>query len=144
MKCLRYSCFPRFFVIILLLAVFFVLGSYFEATGSYTIGTVIAHGYVALTNAVVYGAVLSMTATTTLTVSAVRLPSAGFLALSGPSYTTLVNMLSASSFAVLGGDAIVNTVSAPGEGAEVPCLLKSLCSLVVFPFLIHLLLLPFA
>jgi hypothetical protein len=98
------------FIFVFLLAVFFALGSYFEATGSYTVGTVIAHGYVALTNAVVSGAVLSMTAAATLTVSAVRLPSSGVLSLSGPSYTTPVSLLRASSFAVLAASAVTNTV----------------------------------
>jgi hypothetical protein len=96
---------------IFLHAVFFIVGSYFEATGSYTIGTVIAHDYVTLTNAVVAGAVFSMTASVSLTVSSVRLPSTGVLALSGPVHMTMVDMLSAKSFAILGGSGIVNTVS---------------------------------
>ena len=72
-------------------------------------GTFIANDYVALTNAAVVGAVFSMTAAVTLTVSAVRVPSAGVRALSGPAYNTPVNMLSAGSFTVFGGVGIVNT-----------------------------------
>jgi hypothetical protein len=94
----------------LLGAVFFVLGSYFEATGSYTIGTVIAHDYVTLTNAVVVGAVFSMTASVSLTTSAVRLPSTGVLTLSGPAYSTPVALLRASSFAVLAASSFTNAV----------------------------------
>jgi hypothetical protein len=92
-------------------AVFWVLGSYFESTAAMTVGTYICSGYVALTNAIVSGAVFSMHAGTTLTVSSVRLPSANVQALSGPAYSDSVNTLSFGSFAVLGGSAIVNTVS---------------------------------
>ena len=77
---------------------------------SQSVGTFIANNYITLTNAAVSGAVLSLTATTTLTVSAVRLPSAFILTLPQSPYTTGVNMLSASSFAVLGAS-VVNTVS---------------------------------
>jgi len=88
-------------------------------------GRFIAQDYVTLTNAAVVGAVLSINAVTTLTVSAVRLPPSGSLPSSGyfPSsgylgssyntgsaYNTPVNMFSAGSFAVLGGSSIVNTV----------------------------------
>ena len=89
---------------------FWAAGSYVAlGPGSSSVGSFIAYGYVALTNAAVSGAVFSLTAGMTLTVSAVRLPSYGALALSGPAYNTPVNLLSASGFAVLGGSAVVNT-----------------------------------
>ena len=89
---------------------FWAAGSYVAlGPGSSSVGTFIAYGYVALTNAAVSGAVFSLTAGTTLTVSAVRLPSSGALTLWGPAYNIPVNLLSASGFAVLGGSAIVNT-----------------------------------
>lgn len=91
--------------------VFWCAASYIAlGPGSSSVGTFIAHDYAALTNAAVSGAVLAMTGGATLTVSAVRLPSSGALALSGPAYSTPVNMLSASSFAVLSATAITNTV----------------------------------
>jgi len=62
-----------------------------------------------LTNAIVVGAVFSMAGSTTVAVSSVRLPSAGVLVPSGPAYYSTVNMLSAGSFAVFAGVAIVNT-----------------------------------
>ena len=71
----------------------------------------IAQYGVRLTSATLEGAALSMHAAATLTASSVRLPSAGFLTISGPAYDIGVNLLSASGFAVLGGSAIVNTVS---------------------------------
>ena len=67
---------------------------------SQSVGTFIANNYITLTNAAVSGAVLSLTATTTLTVSAVRLPSAGILAISGAVYNTPVSLGSAASFVV--------------------------------------------
>ena len=89
--------------------VFWALGSYFEAnSGSSSVGTVIAQSYVTLTGASMLGAVFSMNAAATLTVSSVRLPDLVPLT-SGPSYTAAVNMLSVSSFAVLAGSALVNT-----------------------------------
>jgi len=50
-----------------------------------------------------------MTGSTTVAVSSVRLPSAGVLVPSGPAYYSTVDMLSAGSFAVFAGVAIVNT-----------------------------------
>jgi hypothetical protein len=89
--------------------VFWALGAYFEANaGSSSVGTFIAQSYVALTSASVTGAVFSMHAAATLTTSSVRLPSVSTLS-SGP-YNAPVSLLSAGSFAVLGGSAIVNTV----------------------------------
>lgn len=83
----------------------------------------IAQYGVRLTSASLDGAALSMHAAAALTASSVRLPSAGSLTISGPSYNIGVNLLSASGFAVLGGSAIVNTVSslamANGSNARV-------------------------
>jgi len=88
------------------------LGAYFEAnSGSASVGTVLAQYAVTLTSASLEGAALSMHAAATLTASSVRLPSAGALTISGPAYDIAVDLLGASSFAVLGGSAIVNTVS---------------------------------
>ena len=76
------------------------------------VGTVLAYSYITMTGANVQGATISLSAAVTLTGAAVRLPSqlsSTRLALS--LYTTPVNMLSASSFAILAGSALTNTVS---------------------------------
>jgi hypothetical protein len=92
--------------------IFWALGAYFAAgPGSVSVGTFVASSYVALTSASVIGAVFSMHAAATLTTSSVRLPNIAALT-AGAAYTTSVDMMGAASFAVMGGDAIVNTVSA--------------------------------
>ena len=91
-------------------AVFWCANSYVAiGPGSASVGTFIAQDYVTLTNAAVSGAVFSMSAVTTLTVSSVQLPWTGALSLSGPGYTTPVYLGIAASFAVLAGSGITNT-----------------------------------
>ena len=62
-----------------------------------------------MTGASLIGATHSLGAAVTFTNSVVRLPSAGALSLSGPGYTTPVNLGSAASFAILAASGITNT-----------------------------------
>jgi hypothetical protein len=74
------------------------------------VGTILAQSYITMTGANVQGATISLGAAVTLTGSAVRLPS--MLSSSGPSHTTYsspVNMLSASNFAILAGSALTSS-----------------------------------
>ena len=78
------------------------------------VGTIIAYSYITMTGANVQGATISLSAAVTLTGAAVRLPfllSTTRLSLS--LHTPPVNMLSASSFAILAGSALTNTVRRP-------------------------------
>ena len=73
---------------------------------------ILAYSYITMTGASLNGAAISLHAAVTLTNSAVRLPGtrAGVTLTSGPSYSFAVDMMGASSFAVLGSTQITNTV----------------------------------
>ena len=90
--------------------IYWALGAYFEAnSGSQSYGTFLAQSYVTLTSASVTGAVFSLHAATTLTVSSVRLPGGPHFLTSRPPYNTPVDMRSTRLFAVLAGSALINS-----------------------------------
>ena len=68
-----------------------------------------AQAGVAVTTASVQGAVLSMSAGVTLTVSSIRRPSSALVLQATAPYLVPVSLLSVSPFAVLAGSALVNT-----------------------------------
>jgi len=75
--------------------IYWALGAYFEAnSGSQSYGTFLAQSYVTLTSASVTGAVFSLHAATTLTVSSVRLPGGPHFSHLRPPYNTPVDMRS--------------------------------------------------
>jgi len=77
--------------------------------GSTSVGTILAQSYVTMTGASLIGATISLSAAVTFTNSVVRRPSASTLALSGPGYTTPINLGTVASFAILAGSGITNT-----------------------------------
>jgi hypothetical protein len=92
--------------------IFWVSKSYVAlAPGSTSVGTFIANSDITLSSAGVSGAVLSVSATVTLTTSAVRLPWRNALTATPFNYNTRVDISSASGFALLGASSVLNVVS---------------------------------
>jgi hypothetical protein len=78
--------------------------------GTTIVGTIIASSHVTMTSVIMSGAVISLGAAVTLTGSSVRLSTVGAVGPSSPLYSTPVDLLRTSDFAILAAQGITNTV----------------------------------